>query len=138
MATTLATQTLLDGPRNTVLKITGSTTSADLAYTVIALPANFQGIDFSGSIKAADWWIKKITYTVQDLLSVQLLWDATVPVLIEGFEGRGQHKCYEYGGLVNNSGSGRTGGIGLSTVGGTAQTTTLAFSIILELVKTAT
>lgn len=138
MATTLATQTVLDGTRNTVLKITGSTTSADLAYTVIALPANFEGIDFSGNIKAADWWIKKITYTVQDLLSVSLFWDATTPTLIEALEGRGQHKAMEYGGLVNNSGAGRTGGIGLSTTGGTAQTTTLSFSVILELVKTAT
>lgn len=136
MATTLALQTVIDGPRNCVIKITGSTLSADIAYTVIANPANFQGIDFSGTIKAGDWTVKKITYNVQDLLSVQLLWDATTPLLIQSLEGRGNVKSEAYGGLPNNAGAGKTGSIGLQTQGGTAQATTLNFTIELELEKT--
>lgn len=138
MTTTLALQTVLDGPRNCVIKITGSTTSADQAYTVIAAPGNFQGIDFSGTLKAADWWIKQITYNVQDLLSVQLLWDATTPLLIQSMEGRGKMEADRYGGLPNNSGAGKTGAIGIQTVGGTAQSTQLNYTIELELVKTQT
>jgi hypothetical protein len=136
MAATLALQTVLDGPRNCVIKITGSTVSADQSYTIIAAPGNFQGIDFSGTLKAADWWVKRINYNVQDGLSVQLLWDATTPLLLQSLEGRGKMEAEHYGGLPNNAGAGKTGSIGIQTTGGAASATQLNYTIEIELVKT--
>jgi hypothetical protein len=140
MANQVNIQTIIDGPRNLVVKVAGVLDTSDVAYTIIANPLTSQGIDWTGTIHAADFVLMKITYSIEDLLSVNFYWDATTPQFIEELVGRGQMKYFEFGGLTNNSGAGRTGSIGFSTKGWQAgsQPQPMVFTAVLELVKTAT
>lgn len=140
MANQVNIQTIIDGPRNTVIKVAGVIDTSDVAYTIIANPATLQGIDWTGSIKAATFILKKINYNVEDLLSLNFYWDATTPQFIEELAGRGQAKYFEFGGLTNNAGAGKTGSIGFSTKGwaSTSVPQPMVFSAVLELVKTQT
>jgi hypothetical protein len=61
------------------------------------------------------------------------LWDATTDVIIMPLAGRGRLMFWNFGGLTNNSGAGKTGAILVKTTGWTSGTQ--VFSVILELVK---
>lgn len=135
MANSVTTQILLDGPRNTVVKFEGVLDTSDLASTVVADPALLAGIDNTGTLKARNFRIEDIQFVVEDLLSVNLFWDATVPVRIEEFTGRGHAKYHHFGGLVSNAGAGNTGKI-TATTEGAAPGAILSFSLILKLIKT--
>ena len=67
-------------------------------------------------------------------MKVQILWDASTDVLcIElGENQSGNHDYTGFGGLTNNSGSGKTGDIMFTTVGHTSADT---YTIILEMRK---
>lgn len=135
MANVINTQILVDGPRNTVLKVVGILDTSDLAATVVADPATLAGIDFSGTVKAARLRIKRVTYSIEDGLSVRLDWTATVPVPAAVYVGRSV-ECYDhFGGLQNNAAdAGNFGVISLSTQGWTASAV-LSFTMEIELVK---
>lgn len=137
MANSTTTQILLDGPRNVVVKFEGVLDSGDLASTTVLDPSALQGIDFSGAVKAQNLRIEEIQYSIEDLLSVNLFWDATSPVRIEELVGRGKMKYWNFGGLVNNAGAGRTGKITATTQGASAGQI-LSFSLIITCIKTAT
>ena len=137
MANSTTTQILLDGPRNVVVKFEGVLDTSDLASTVVLDPATLQGIDFSGKVKAKDLQIMEVQFVVEDLLSVNLFWDATTPVRIEEFVGRGRSKYRDFGGLINNAGAGVTGKITATTQGWTAGAV-LSFSLVITCIKTAT
>lgn len=139
MANAVTVQTIVDGPRNSVIKVVGVLDTSDVAYAAIIDPATLVGIDNTGALKAATFRVKGLTYSVQDLLEVRLWWDATTPILMEALAGRGTmpNAIAEYGGLVNNALNptpqpGVTGKIGLSTQGWVG---VLSFTLILELVK---
>ena len=117
-------QTILDGPRNVVIKITGNTTEA--ALTIVDVSA----LDPACSrIK-----IKRMSYDIAGF-GLELLWGATAAKNIMYLSsGPGQELCFEsFGGLINDAGAGVTGDI-LLTVTGTPG----AYTLILELVKTTT
>ena len=67
-------------------------------------------------------------------MKVQILWDATTNLLcIELGENQSGNQDYTgFGGLTNNSGSGKTGDIMFTTVGHTSADT---YTIILEMRK---
>jgi hypothetical protein len=134
VANSVATQLIIDGPRNAVLKVAGILDTSDLASTVIADPAALVGIDNTGGLKAATFRIIGLNYSIEDGLEVRLFWDATTPVLIEALNGRGAlpPSCQRYGGLTNNAGIGKTGRITMTTEGWAG---IKSFSYILELVK---
>lgn len=136
MANALTTQVIIDGPRNTVVKVTGILDTSDLANTVIADPSTLAGIDNTGTLKAAGFRLVGMNYSIQDTLSVTLSWDATTPVVIETLTGRGATppSVQRYGGLTNNAGAGKTGKILLSTQGWAAAAV-LHFTLLIELVK---
>lgn len=134
MTNSVTLQTILDGPRNTVIKIEGVLDTSDLALMTLADPALLAGIDNTGTLKAKTLRINKIIHNVEDGLSVNLFWDATTPARCEELTGRGQ-PCYEeFGGLITNAGVGATGKILVSTQGWAAAGV-LSFSVIVELVK---
>ena len=135
MANTFSTQLLRDGPRNTVIKVEGILDTSDLALTVIADPAVLQSIDFNNVIKASKLRILDCSYSIQDTLTVNLLWDATTPVRIGELTGRGDLKSRLFGGFVNNAGAGVTGKILMSTSG---WSTIKSFWFVLELIKQQT
>ena len=108
MANSVTIQLLEDGPRNVVVKFEGVLDTSDLASTVVIAPATLSPIDSFGN-PPAQLRIDSVQYTVEDLLSVNLFWDATTPVRIEEFVGRGVQKPFYFGGLTNNAGAGKIG-----------------------------
>lgn len=124
MADAVSSQTIIDGPRNTVMKFTnlsdGTGESAVLKVDVSALSGAPSGVrvDF-------------IHYSINGMV-VTLLWDADTDVRIVELSGDGYLDCTKFGGLPNNAGAGVTGDIRFTTTGHTAGD---SYSIILEMVK---
>lgn len=132
MATSI--QILQDGPRNVIVKFEGVLDTSDLASTVVIDPAALSPMDAPNNRLASKLAIKKITYNVEDTLSVNLFWDATTPVRIEEIVGRGKMDFYKSQPLQNNGGAGVTGKITATTQGWTTAAI-LSFSLIIEMIK---
>jgi len=131
MANSFLTQILEEGPRNAIVKLTGILDTSDLSLTTaIAVASLTQG---STSLAPSEVRIDHLDYSVSDQLEVQLLWDATSDVVILPVAGRGKMSFWNFGGLQNNAGAGKTGNINIQTTGWTSGTQ--VFSLILELVK---
>ena len=131
MADAIATQTLFDGSKRVIQKFTnisdGSGESAVKKVAVSALVNNSDGDACTGVVIERIWW--------QCIgMKVQILWDATTNLLcIELGENQSGNQDYTgFGGLTNNSGSGKTGDIMFTTVGHTSADT---YTIILEMRK---
>jgi hypothetical protein len=119
MAFTLATQTLVDGPRNSVFKTTGDGVSGTFPYTVIINPSTLTTMNpgMSGGAGTATLLrIDHIDYSISDGVIVQLYWDATTPLLICELYGRGKLEAAMWGGYQNNAGVGITGSIGIAII----------------------
>lgn len=138
MANIITTQTIIDGPRNCVIKVEGLLDTADFGPVVIADPAVLIGMDNTGLVKAAKFRILRIRYNVKDPLSLLFQWDATTPARIEQVTARGTLDFDEFNGLVNNAGAGVTGKILVSSAGWAAATGGLPFSAVLDLIKQGT
>ncbi len=136
MANLIETQVLLDGPRNAIIKVVGVLDTGDLANTVIADPALLTGIDHTGMLKAAKLRLKEIEFTIEDGLAVNLVWDATTPVLLASYLGRGENCYNDFGGLNNNAGVGVNGKVLLNTEGWAAGIR--SFTLVLRFIKTQT
>jgi hypothetical protein len=124
MADAVTSQTIVDGPKNVVMKFTSvSDGTGESAVTKV---------DVSALVSApAKVKINKIHYSVAGMVA-RLLWDATTDVTIVDLQGDGCLDCSEFGGLYNNAGTGVTGDIQLTTVGHTSGD---SYSIILEMEK---
>lgn len=125
MADAVTSQTIVDGPRNVVMKFTnlsdGTGESAVLKVDVSAL---------SGSPSSVS--IKRIIYDVSGMV-VTLLWDATSDVrIVELGSNTGVLDFSSFGGLPNNGGAGVTGDILFTTTGHTSGD---SYSIVLEMTK---
>lgn len=134
MANSVNTQVLLDGPRNCVLKVEGILDTSDLSSQVLIDPATLAGMDFSGTQKALGLIVERIQFSIEDTLEVRLAWDATTPQRMVELQGRATEKYERFGGLINNSGAGRTGKILISTQGWAASAV-LSFTLILTMKK---
>ena len=132
MANSTTIQTLVDGPRNTILKFDGLLDTSDQGSTIIVDPATLSDYNING-VKATKLRINKINFDVEDGLDVELFWDASSPVRIGNFVGRGKVDAWRYGGIVNNATS-PTGKITLQTQGWSTGAL-LSYTIVLELVK---
>lgn len=131
MADTVASQTLADGPKTAVLKLTnisdGSGESAVTKVDVSALQPSADGDTCTGVTIERIWW--------QCIgMKVQILFDASTDVMaIElGENQSGNHDYTLFGGLINNAGSGVTGDINFTTVGHSSADT---YTIILYMRK---
>jgi len=131
MADAVTSQTIHDGDRKVVMKFTnisdGTGESAVAKVDVSALSALPDGTACSGVTIEEIWW--------QCIgMKVSLFWDATSNVIIMqlGENQSGHHDYREFGGLTNNSGSGKTGDILFTTVGHSSADT---YSIILSMRK---
>jgi hypothetical protein len=132
MVDTVATQTLLDGERLVIQKFTnisdGTGETAVNKVIVANLAPNFQGISCTG-VK-----INKIWATTHGM-EVRILWDATTGLMTWMIP---QNTNYfmdfeSFGGLTNNSGTGKTGNIAFTTSDASAGD---MYSIVLECIKT--
>lgn len=131
MADTVASQTLVDGPKTAVLKLTnisdGTGESAVTKVDVSALQTSADGDACTGVTIERIWW--------QCIgMKVQILWDASTDLFcIElGENQSGDHDYTKFGGLTNNSGSGKTGDLNFTTVGHSSGDT---YTVILYLRK---
>ena len=131
MADTVASQTIIDGPKTVVLKLTnvsdGGGEAAVVKVDVSALTALPNGTVCTGVVIEKIWW--------QCIgMKVQLLWDATTNLFcIElGENQSGHHDYTDFGGFPNNAGSGKTGDLLFTTVGHTSADT---YTVILYMRK---
>lgn len=126
MADAVTSQTLLDGPRNVVMKFTnlsdGTGESAVTKVDVSALGGS------PGEVK-----INRVKFTTQGM-AVRMLWDATTDELIMDLpaDRSGMLDFTNTGGLINNAGAGVTGDIRFTTIGHTAGD---SYMVELEMVK---
>lgn len=136
MAFAVATQILVDGPRNTVAKTTGDFVMTTLpTATTILDPALLTAVNpgMSGSPKAQLLRLDHIDYSISDGLTVQLYWDATTPVAICELYGRGKVEALRWGGFQNNAGAGVTGKILMTVILADQTATTPTGTIFLAL-----
>lgn len=131
MADAVTSQTIADGERNVVMKFTnvsdGSGEAAVVKVDVSALSSNSRGVACS------EVRLMQVRYAVVGM-SVQMYFDATANVLLLEIaeSSNGNLEFDDFGGIPNNSGSGKTGDILFTTVGHTSGDT---YMIILEMVK---
>ena len=131
MADTVASQTIDDGPRYAVIKLTnvsdGTGDSDVTKVDVSGLASSANGVACTGATIQKIWW--QCTG-----MKVSILFDATSDVLAIqlGENQSGYHDYTSFGGLTNNAGSGKTGDIKFTTVGHSSGDT---YTIILYLKK---
>ena len=135
MANVVTAQVLLDGPRNTQVKITGSINTANITSQVIVTASTLSSIlpGLSGNPGPATVAVKNIDYTIADGLTCQLNWDGATPAIIDELYGRGSLDYTKWGFQQNNAAT-PTGNISLTTLGWTTGQT-LNFTITLWLIK---
>lgn len=129
MANVITSQILQDGPRNLVVRITGTLDTADVAATALVTLANLSAVDIAGS-PPTRLIVDKITYDVETPISVNLAWDATTDVTFATLTNTGTIDAKSYGGLSNTEAAGVTGNIMYSTQGWAAGIVT--FTVLLE------
>jgi hypothetical protein len=126
MADAVATQTIIDGSRNAVMKFTNiSDATGETAVTKVTASS------LSGA--PTNLKINKVHFATFGM-GVDILWDATADVLAWHIP-ENQVGCFDFtpfGGLINNAGAGVTGNIQFTTLGAAAGD---RYSIILELAK---
>ncbi len=137
MANTVTTQTIIDGPRNTVVKWTGLLDTSNEAYVVKLNPASYT----TSYPRPTTWAIKFLEFAISDGLELQLFWDATTPIIVMPFAGRGNKHFHNFGGLQNNARgtTGYTGSLGLSATQLPGYTYTsgqpFVYTVVLDLIK---
>jgi len=117
----IAVQTIVDGPRNAILKLVNDTGAAETA----ALKVDVSALSPATSSVRIDRASVSVTGGVGD--SASLLWDATADKEIISFPA-GDSQYYDFrmfGGLVNDAGAGVTGDIRLTSSTGVTYTITL-------------
>ena len=131
MADAVTSQTLIDGPKQAVMKFTnvsdGSGESAVVKVDVSALSDSVDGDTCTGVVIERIWW--------QCIgMKVQILWNASSNVFcIElGENQSGSHDYSSFGGLTNNAGSGKDGDLLFTTVGASSADT---YTVILDMRK---
>ena len=110
MANTSNIQILSDGPKSTILKLTGNANTADFTSATLVDPAAQSSVDPTGSnyLKAGWYGIEKIIHNIEDGIVVTLVWDDTSgTTVIEQLAGRGKADYRHIGGLQNPKNSGR-------------------------------
>jgi len=135
MAASYDTTITLDGPKNTRVRFEGVLTSADIPpFTIIAQPSTLSDLGPFAGVKAKALRLDKIDYAIEDLLTITLFWDATVPVRICDLAGRGVIDNTKFFDWNNTQAAGWTGNITASSTGGAAGSA-LSFMINLAMTK---
>ncbi len=126
MANVVTTQTLLDGPRNCVVLLTGVLDTSNEANTI--------KVDVSALDPPCEAvTVERVQYSTSGSLKVLLTWEATADVTFAALAGQGEIDARCCSGLRNNAGAGVTGDVGLATVGWASGTET--YTVLLEMRK---
>ena len=137
MADAVTSQTLVDGPRTTVMAFTNvSDGTGESAVTKVDASALSSMGGPGGAATSTDLKISQIWWSI-DGINVDILWNASSNVLalsVGGNNGAGHLDCRSFGGLQNNAGGGVNGDVLFTTRNHTSGDT---YSIIIELIKKA-
>ncbi len=118
MAHAVIVQTILDGRKNTIIKVTikGDGASGELSNAVLFDASAYKTASLYNKIMQIEYQLNSF--------SAELLWDATSKVAALSLAKDHPHKIdfENIGGLVNNAGSGRTGDLLITTTGLSAKT----------------
>ena len=132
MADAVTSQTLIDGARTTVMAFTNVSDGSGEAAVAKVDASALQGMAGpGGSSVSTDIRISQVWYSV-DSMNVDILWNASANVLALSLFSDGHLDFRSFGGLQNNSASGKDGDILFTTRNHTSGDT---YSIILELTK---
>ena len=131
MPNVLTSQTILDGERLAIIKVTGSVDTAETGVVkvdVSTLAANASGQACTGCKLNKVW-------SQTHGLEVQMLWVATTSLMIITLpQNDNYHMDYSmFGGIPNDSGAGKTGDIAFTTLDVGAGDT---YSVVMEVIKT--
>jgi hypothetical protein len=121
LADAVTAQTLVDGPRDLVVKLTNLSDGTGEAAV--------QKVNVASTVRLK---LMRIHYAVTGMVAT-LLWDADTDVRIVDLAGNGVFDFTGFGGLPNNGGTGVTGDVMLTTTGHTSGD---SYTIILEFQKT--
>lgn len=131
MPNVLTSQTILDGERLAIIKVTGSVDTAEtnvIKINVSDLASNASGQACTGCILNKVW-------AQTHGLEVSMLWDAATPLMIITLpQNTNYFMDYSmFGGIPNNSTTGKTGDITFTTLDVAAGDT---YSVVMEVIKT--
>jgi len=132
MADAVTSQTLMDGERLAIMKFTnisdGTGENAVTKVTASSLAASGSGKACTGVI------VNKIT-SVCHGMEVRMYWDAStdVPFFLSTVNTNYLNDFSDFGGITNNSGTGKNGNIVFSTSDATTGDT---YTVVLEMIKT--
>jgi hypothetical protein len=132
MADAVATQTLLDGERLVIQKFTNISDGTGETAVNKIIPANLSPNAFGLACNGVK--INRIWATTHGM-EVRILWDATTDVFAWLVP---QNTNYlmdfsDFGGLQNNSGTGKTGNVAFTTADASAGD---MYTIVIECIKT--
>lgn len=130
MPNVLTSQTILDGERLAIIKVTGAVDTAETNVVKVDVSTlNPQGALPCTGCKLNRVWAQ--THGLEVLMS----WDATTPLMIITLpQNTNYFMDYSmFGGIPNNSGAGKTGDITFTTLDVAAGDT---YSIVMEVIKT--
>lgn len=130
MANVLTSQTILDGSRLAILKCTGLVDTAETNVVKV----NVANLAPSGELNCTGCQINKIWSYVHGC-EVELQWEAATNLMIVNLpQNNSYHMDYSsFGGIPNNSGTGKTGNILFTTRDVSAGD---SYAIVIELIKT--
>ena len=131
MADAVASQTILDGERLAIMKFTNSSDGTGETNVVKVNPASLAPSAAGGACISVT--INKVTALTHGM-EVQLKWKATTPVIIETVPQNTQYTqdYSQFGGLINNAGTGKDGAITFTTLDATSGDT---YTVVLEMIK---
>ncbi len=130
-ANTTAIQILQDGPRNCIVKVTGTIGTADITATTLIDPSTLSPVDNYNNRPCTQLAIREVEFSVNEPISIILLWDATTDVQALTLT-QSDQLCFDQP-LQNNSGAGKTGIINYASVGYASGTQ--AYTVVLDLIK---
>lgn len=134
MADAVTSQTLFDNERTAIMKFTnisdGTGETAVTKVTASSLAASNSGKACSGVT------VTKITSACHGM-EVRMYWDATtdVPFFLSNVNSNYENDFSKFGGITNNSGTGKNGNIVFSTSDASSGDT---YTVVLEMVKSYT
>jgi hypothetical protein len=132
MAITATSQTIFDGERIAIMKFYATMSATENEAGVVKVNPSTLGASAAGGA-CNGVSILKVTALTHGL-EVQMNWVATASVVIETIPQNSQYTqdYTKFGGLTNNAGAGKTGGISFTTLDGSAGD---SYTVVLEMQK---
>jgi len=130
MANVLTSQTILDGERLAIIKVTGFVDTTETAVVKVDVST----LNSQGGLACTGCILNKI-WSQTHGCEVQLLWAASTPLMIITLpQNNNYFMDYSmFGGIPNNSTTGKTGDISFTTQDVSAGDT---YSVVMEVIKT--